>query len=89
MAITKTIDTELGVAATYFHINRRDIYDTDGVVDIGVRGYVSEEARFAGRENVFTWAKRYDLREGQHEVTKAEAYALIKQEEIFAGAQDI
>lgn len=88
MALTHSIATDMGVDATYFHIHRRDIYDIEGVVDIGVRGYVSEQARLDGKENIFAWSKRYELEPEAFELTKQEAYAIIKQEEIFSGAQD-
>lgn len=88
MALTHEIQTEIGVPATYFHINRIDCYPRDRVFDLGVKGFISEEARINGAENIYVFAKRYDYPEGIFEITQELAYDLLKLEPQFEGALD-
>ncbi len=88
MALTHEIETEIGIPATYFHINRIDCYPRDRVFDLGVKGYVSEQARLDGKDNIYVFAKRYEYPEGIIEITQEAAYELLKKEQQFEGAQD-
>lgn len=88
MALIHTIPTSLGVDATYFHINRIDLYPRDRVFDMGVKGFVSAQARQDGKENIFVFSKRYGYPEGVTEISQETAYELLKTEPIFEGSQD-
>jgi hypothetical protein len=88
MALTHEIQTEIGIPAVYFHINRIDCYPRDRVFDLGVKGFISEDARLSGSENIYVFSKRYEYPEGVTEITQESAYALLKQEPEFIGAQD-
>jgi hypothetical protein len=88
MALTHEIQTEIGVPAKYFHINRIDCYPRDRVFDLSVKGFVSYEARLEGSRNIYTFTKRYEYPEGEIEISHATAYALLKQEPQFIGAED-
>lgn len=88
MALSKEIPTDLGISANYFHINRLDCYPRDGVFDVGVKGYVSKQARDQGSENIFVFCKRYEYPQGIEDMTQQLAYGLIKLETIFEGATD-
>lgn len=85
MGLKHAIETDVGVAATYFHIQRMDVYPRDGVADITVNGFVSYEARIDGKSPIWNWASRIDV---DQEVTQSGVYSFLKTIEPFIGATD-
>lgn len=54
MALNKAIDTDYGVAATYWRITGAQVYYDDGLIDVVLAGYASDAARHANKTPLAT-----------------------------------
>lgn len=89
MALIKTIETNYGVAATYWHIGSvQQDYRGRGV-SIVMYGFVTEQARLAGKDpiavvqNVSFTGSDYSA-----DMTREDLYPKIKLLPSFEGAED-
>lgn len=74
MALNKSIETDIGVAATYWHIHRIEIDRDEGRAVVCYRGFASEAARRSGADAIMF--KRQELPLAS--VCTAEIDALMK-----------
>lgn len=84
MGLSHSIETPHGVNAEYFHIYKLESYPRDGVTDVTVFGYISQNARTQGCANIFVWSTRME----GGALTQEEIYNYIKTQQLFEGAQD-
>ena len=61
MALRKSIDSNFGVAATYWHILRTDVNWKTLRANLEVVGYVNEEARRTNKEQVLSKVVNIDI----------------------------
>lgn len=90
MGLLYSIDTQIGVPATYFNVQRTDCYPRDRVIDITVSGYISKQARLDEKAAVFRWTKRfsYDEISSKTDPTQEDIYNFIKAQPEFLGSED-
>ena len=90
MALSKSIDTDSGVAAVYWRIVRVDVDLKVRTIWFVIDGYVSHQAREAGREPVMQKPMTLPMPEDAEpeSYTRATLYAYVKGLEAFAGAVD-
>lgn len=94
MALAKTVETDVGVSATYFRIVNAQTYYVDKVVDVVFGGYIDETARRGGKRFIAPVQERFTFAElglqsaADPEVTRAALYAAAKQRPSFDGATD-
>ena len=91
MALEKSIEQPTGAVAIYWRVTRIDIDVDSKQVAINVAGYVSQEARDAGKRAIDDiW---YHLEFGKEIVESVDlvawAYAKIKALSVWADAKDI
>ena len=90
MALIKSIDTAEGVPAVYWRIVRVDADVNARAIWFVLDGYVSREAREAGRSAVLEKPFTVEMPEEAEpeSYTRASLYAYVKEREAFAGAVD-
>ena len=90
MALTKSIDTQVGVEATYWRIVRVDVDLKIRKVWFMLDGYVSQLARTEGKEPLRQLPLTVDLEEGvePEDLGRTQLYAYAKTQELFDGAED-
>jgi hypothetical protein len=90
MGLEHSIETQIGIPATYFHIQRLDLYPRDNVMDITVYGFINQEARLNGASYIYTWGQRVSYGDitQTDDVTQAQVYTYLKTREPFLGAID-
>ncbi len=85
MGLQHKIETDIGIPATYFHIQSAFMYYRDKCADVTVSGFVDEKARRSGKAPVYSQAFRMDI---DDKTDQSEIYAYIKTLEPFKGATD-
>lgn len=90
MALSKLIDADTGVPAVYWRIVRVDADLKVRAVWFVVDGYISQQAREAGREPIMQKPMTLPMPEDAEpeSYTRATLYAYVKGLEAFAGAVD-
>jgi len=90
MALSKSIDTQVGVDATYWRIVRVDVDLKARKVWFMLDGYVSQLARTEGKEPLRQLPLTVDIEEGvePEDLGRAQLYAYAKTQELFDGAED-
>ncbi|MFC5356489.1 hypothetical protein [Azospirillum himalayense] len=87
MALSIEHDTDIGAPAVYHRIITANVYYADGCVDAVVHGYVSEDARRAGKAAITATTVRIPL-SAEGSVDRATLYAAVKADPAFADAID-
>jgi len=88
MAILKTIKTDYGVAAEYWHIQTVQENFVQKYIDITFLGYATAEARRTGCQNMAAGTARISGEEYVAGADRATLYSIIKQRPEFEGAED-
>jgi hypothetical protein len=88
MALSKSIDTDIGAPAAYWRITRADFNLIDNTAWYALSGYVSKAARDAGKGGIVDKSFSFPLVVAPEEITRAALYANAKTREEFADAVD-
>lgn len=90
MALSKSIETPSGAAATYWRIVRASFDAIEGTAWYVLAGYLDQGARDAGREFMKEIPFTIQIPEGvaMEEMTRAYMYADAKTRPAFDGATD-
>lgn len=91
MALSKSIDTEVGAAATYWRIVRVNVDLIERTVWFLLDGYVSQQAREDGKSPIKQQPLTVPLEEGvqPEDLGRTELYAFAKTQDAFDGAADV
>jgi hypothetical protein len=88
MALSKSIDTEFGLPATYWNIGAvQEDFKGKGT-EVTFYGYASKEARDAGKQPLSAGKVQIAGDEYVAGADRAQLYAIIKQRPEFEGAGD-
>ena len=88
MALLKSIPTEFGIDAQYWHIGAvQEDFKGQGT-EVTFYGYASQEARQDGKQPLSAGKVQISGEEYVAGADRAALYAIIKQKPEFAGAQD-
>ena len=89
MALQKTIDSNFGVAANYWKIAYINAHFAFGTMVVGGWGYADAAAKAAGKEPLMSQQFSFEGIGDIESLTRTQVYGLLKQQEMFAGAQDV
>ena len=88
MALSKSIDTDIGAPAVYWRLPRADFNLIEHTAWYVLSGYVSKEARDTGKNAILDKSFSFPLAVAPESVTRAVLYADAKAREEFTDAQD-
>lgn len=89
MALLKSIDTDFGIAATYWNIGAVAEDFKGRGTEVTFYGYASQEAREAGKQPLSAGKVQITGADYVAGADRAVLYATIKQRPEFAGALDV
>ncbi len=91
MALSKSVEIDSGAAATYWRIVRVDIDLIERKAWFALSGYLSAEARQAGKAAATQKSFTMDLPPDTEPeaIGRADLYAFAKTQEMFADATDV
>jgi hypothetical protein len=88
MALIKTVETDFGIPATYWHIGAvQEDFKGQGT-EVTFYGYASKDARDAGKQPLSAGKVQIAGDEYVAGADRAALYAIIKQKPEFEGAED-
>ena len=88
MALTKNVDTDYGVQATYWNIGCiQEDFKGKGA-EVTFYGYASQEAREANKQPISAGKMQVAGTEYTADLTRPVAYGLMKQRPEFENAED-
>ena len=88
MALKKSIMSEFGVPAEYWHIGAKQEDFRGGGLDVTMFGYASQEARTVGRNPMSVARFTLTGQEYSPDMAREVIYAAAKNRPEFAGAED-
>lgn len=95
MALLHSIETEIGVNATYFHIDRMNVRPRERVVEVVINGFVDKDKRLACKNPIFTTLLLFSYDEIETalevqvtDITQEILYTFLKTTTEFNGATD-
>ena len=88
MALLKSIEAEVGVSAVYWNVGLAHEDFKSQKCDLTLYGYVSQEARLAGKQPLSVMQMQVIGAEYVAGADRAALYAIIKQKPEFEGSED-
>jgi hypothetical protein len=88
MALSKSVDTTYGIAATYWNIGVVQEDYKDQIIDITMYGYATEQSRRDGKSPFSIEKIQITGTEYVADAQRPALYAIIKQRPEFSGATD-
>jgi hypothetical protein len=89
MAIEKSVATSFGTAATYWRITSINADMVSGALGFTLSGYLSQATREAGNAPIESHNFGFVMDKPIEDVGRADLYAVVKAQDMFAGAVDV